>query len=121
MLLYNLKKKYRGILKVIFTFNKGSKDDIANRILNFLMEPDESLCVEPAEDEDAEEDEDDVAEEDEEEASEEEKHKSKSRSGGASGGRSTSGRPRRATVGKSMLYKNGIKIVHNYLYIFLFF
>ena len=94
-------KQLKSICDILSLERKGSKEEAANRILKFLMEPDESLCME-ASAEDEEMDEDDFAEEEEEEEdepSEDEKRKSKT-SGGRSGGRS-SGRPRRSTAGKS--------------------
>lgn len=99
---YYPKEHHRNFLEIYFCL--GSKDEIANRVLKFLMEPDESLCVETTAEDEEPEDEDGAEEEEEPEPSEDEKRKSKpsGRSAAASaGGRSTSGRPRRATVGKS--------------------
>lgn len=101
-------------------FCKGSKDGIAARVLKFLMEPDESMCVDPAEDDEEEDDDEDLDEdEDEDEADEEEYNMANERhvrGGGGGGGsddrrrsskpsprsgRAASGRPRRSTAGKS--------------------
>lgn len=98
---------------------------IAVRVLKFLMEPDESMCVDPGEDddEDEEEEEDEIEEEeeDENEADEEEynvRNERNVRGGVGSGdskrrnkpmprsGRASSGRPKRSTAGKSNSNKN---------------
>lgn len=93
----------KSICDILSLERKGSKEDAANRILKFLMEPDESLCVETSPEDEEMEDEEDAQEEEEEEEEEEpsEDDKRKSKSSGRSGGRST-GRPRRATAGKSI-------------------
>lgn len=89
---------------------------LASRILNFLMEPDDSLCVDPdEEDEEDEEEDDDEMNEAENDDDEEVEYPRNARSGGSGHdkrrskptprGRGASGRPKRSTAGKSMFIK----------------
>lgn len=96
----------RNICEILTLDRKGSKNEVVLRVLKFLMEPDESLCLEQGDEDDEEdpEDEDVDDDDDDEDPPSEEEKKRKSKSGGASGrgsARNSSGRPKRATAGKS--------------------
>jgi len=96
-------KTLRSICEILTLDRKGSKDEITSRVLKFLMEPDESLCVEQV-DEEEEEVDDEELDEDEEAASEEDKKRKSSKSSAPSGrgsARNSTGRPKRSTAGKS--------------------
>lgn len=95
-------KALRSICEILVLDRKGSKDEITSRVLKFLMEPDESLCVEQGDEEEEEVDEDDIDEDEEDAASEEDKkRKSNKPSAGRGSARNSTGRPKRSTAGKS--------------------
>lgn len=75
----------------------GSREVIAERVLKFLYDPDETQVVENSvEEEDAEEEEEEVEEEQEKEEPEKKRSDRSER-----GSKNSGGRPRRSTVGKS--------------------
>lgn len=92
-------KALRNICEILTLDRKGSKDEIASRVLKFLMEPDESLCVEQNEEEEEENDDEEI-DDDDEAASEEDKKRKSSKTGRGSA-RNSTGRPKRSTAGKS--------------------
>lgn len=95
-------KALRSICEILVLDRKGSKDDITSRVIKFLMEPDELLCVEQGDDEEEEIDEDEIDEDEEDAASEEDKkRKSNKPSAGRGSARNSTGRPKRSTAGKS--------------------
>lgn len=98
-------KTLRSICEILTLDRKGSKDEITSRVLKFLMEPDESLCIEQGDEEEEEVDDEELDEDEEEAVSEDDKKRKSSKSSAPTGrgsARNSSGRPKRATAGKSM-------------------
>lgn len=101
-------KGLRSICEILVLDRKGSKNEIVLRVLKFLMEPDESLCLEQGDEdeEDAEEEDPEEDEDEEDPPSEEDKKRKSTKSSGPAGrgsARNSAGRPRRSTAGKSKL------------------
>ena len=97
-------KSLRSICEILTLDRKGSKNEIASRVLKFLMEPDESLCIEQGEEEEEEVDDEDMDVDDDAASEDDKKRKSSKPSAGTGRGsaRNSTGRPKRSTAGKKM-------------------
>jgi len=100
-------KGLRSICEILTLDRRGSKNETVLRVLKFLMEPDESLCLEQGDEEEEDPEDEDLDEDEEDPPSEEDKKRKSGKSSGAAGrgsARNSTGRPRRSTAGKSRFF-----------------